>query len=59
VVWLQNHWYDFLQFNLKISGDSFLMFVLKTGGDDFSQFGLKIGGEFLGWASKLRWWGVF
>jgi hypothetical protein len=48
VVWPQNHWYGFLQFDLKIGGDSFLMFVLKTGGDDFSQFGLKIGGGFLG-----------
>jgi hypothetical protein len=36
VVWPQNHW------------DIFLQFDLKTGGDGFSRFGLKTGGEFLG-----------
>jgi hypothetical protein len=47
VLWAQNHL------------DSFLWFGLKTGGDGFSRFVLKTGGEFLGWASKPRWWRVF
>jgi hypothetical protein len=46
VVWPQNH------------SDGFLQFGLKTGGDGFSHFGLKTGGQFLGRASKSRWWRV-
>jgi hypothetical protein len=35
-IWPQNHWDDFIRFDLK------------TGGNDFARFGLKIGGGFLG-----------
>jgi hypothetical protein len=35
VVWPQNHWDGFLQFDLKTGGDGFLQFDLKTGGDSF------------------------
>jgi hypothetical protein len=45
VVWPQNHWDSFLQFDLKTGGDSFLQFGLKTSGDGFSRFGLKTGGS--------------
>jgi hypothetical protein len=41
VVWPQNHWDDFLRFDLK------------TGGGGFSQFGLKIDSSgFSVWSSK-------
>jgi hypothetical protein len=53
VVWPQNHWDGFLQFDLKIGGDGFLRFSLKTGGDSFLLFDLKIGGDgFSGLTSK-------
>jgi hypothetical protein len=42
VVWPQNHWDGFLQFGLKIGGNSFSLFGLKTGGFRFSCLGLKI-----------------
>jgi hypothetical protein len=42
VVWPQNHWDGFLQFDLKIDGDGFSRFGLKTGGSGFMV-----------WASKL------
>jgi hypothetical protein len=53
VVWPQNHWDGFLQFDLKTGGDSFLRFGLKTGGDGFLWFGLKTDGSgFSVWVSK-------
>jgi hypothetical protein len=45
VVWPQNHWDSFLQFDLKTGGDGFLQFGLKTSGDGFSRFGLKTSGS--------------
>jgi hypothetical protein len=53
VVWPQNHWDDFLRFDLKIDGDGFLQFDLKISDDGFSRFDLKTGGSGLSiWASK-------
>jgi hypothetical protein len=43
VIWPQNHWDYFLQFDLKTGGDGFSLFSLKTGGAGFPGLGLKTG----------------
>jgi hypothetical protein len=53
VVRPQNHWDDFLWFDLKIGGDGFLWFGLKTGSFRFPGLGFKTGSYSLViWASK-------
>jgi hypothetical protein len=43
VVWPQNHWNGFLQFDLKIGGDGFLVELQNQGGGGFFGLDLKTG----------------
>jgi hypothetical protein len=53
VVWPQNYWDDFLQFDLKTSDDSFLVEHQNQGGGGFSGLGFKTDSYGLViWASK-------
>jgi hypothetical protein len=54
VVWPQNHWDDFLRFDLKIDDNRFLVEPQNQGSGGFPGLGLKTGSyDLVIWASKL------